>query len=67
MQAVNIDFTIHVVNGASGEIGLYPYGEIRVLILRGQPESVGVEVINAGQHVERGYGSGGVETPVESH
>ena len=52
LQAVNVDFTVHVVNGTSGEVGFYLYGYFRVLVFGSKMKGVRTEMVDIGAEVE---------------
>ena len=65
METVDVDFTVHVVDGATGEVGFYFYGQFRVLVFGCEVQGVRAEMVDSGTEVEGGCLVGSIERAVQ--
>ena len=61
LETVDVDFTVHVVDGATGEVGFYLYGQFRVLVFGREVQGVGAEMVDSGTEVEGGCLAGSID------
>ena len=59
------DFTVHVVDGATGEVGFYLYRQFRVLVFGREMQGVGAEMVDSGTEVEGGCLAGSIDRAVQ--
>ena len=65
VQAVQVDFSVHFVNGAPREVGLQAGGKFSIFILGRQVQVVWPDVVEGGQEVKGRRGPGSIEAAVQ--